>query len=420
MKKVLHIETFPFSPHLETSAEIAIRQSKTNKVYFFWAGYDLPWTDWKLPFFKTLLGMNYEKKIEYLNTVIEKFNIKKIDKIELDKKIIKDIDRWIVKFDENTNLRKVKYKKFNIGIGALSSFISFFQNDNPKLNKRLVQNALKSSALVYERTKEIVKIIKPDLIVTFNNRFGISLPILEIAKKKNIKYLCHENGSNVNKYQIFEKSVHDVNERCEQIFTLWKNTGKIKRIKSAQKFFNLPFTKSKINFNLAGTRKNLSLKQISKIELNKKFKYVVFFCSSNYEFQAISNDFYDDLISTKWRNQIQVVESLCKTVKKIKDMKLIVRIHPQLTQKQDESNSWNKFSKYKDVIFISAKSKINSFDLLKKADIVASFGSSLAVHAVYHGKPSISFRKHDFSCSKVLIHPKNENDLLKILKKKNL
>ena len=34
MKKILHIETFPFSPHLETSAEIAITNSKNIRTIF--------------------------------------------------------------------------------------------------------------------------------------------------------------------------------------------------------------------------------------------------------------------------------------------------------------------------------------------------------------------------------------------------
>ena len=63
MKKYLIIETFPFTPHIEAAAEIAINLKKKNKVYFFWCGYDLPWKDWELPWYKKMLFFSYEKKI---------------------------------------------------------------------------------------------------------------------------------------------------------------------------------------------------------------------------------------------------------------------------------------------------------------------------------------------------------------------
>ena len=41
MKKYLIIETFPNTPHIETSVEIALRLKKENhKVFFFWCGYN--------------------------------------------------------------------------------------------------------------------------------------------------------------------------------------------------------------------------------------------------------------------------------------------------------------------------------------------------------------------------------------------
>ena len=199
--------------------------------------------------------------------------------------------------------------------------------------------------MVFERTKKLIEKIKPDLIITFNNRFALSLPILEVAKAYNIKYYCHERGSTPNKYQIFKKSVHDVDERGDQIFQLWKNTNSKLRNKFGKKYFDLPFTKSKINFNLAGTRENLSLNQNQSIELDKNKKKIVFFCSSNYEFHAISNDFNNDQLNKIWSNQIKAIRSVIKVLKKISNYEFILRVHPSLTELQDEKDTWAKFKK---------------------------------------------------------------------------
>lgn len=419
MKKILHIETFPFSPHLETSAEIAITNSKKNKNYFCWCGYDLPWVDWKLPIIKKVIGMNYDSKIKKIEKILKKSNIEIIKKFDISTKEKNYIHNWATKNNLKKKLKNVKYKSKNLGIGVLSSLVSIHQNENFKEKENIIKSALISSALVFERTKKLIEKVKPDLIITFNNRFALSLPILEVAKAYNIKYYCHERGSTPNKYQIFKKSVHDVDERGDQIFQLWKNTNSKLRNKLGKKYFNLPFTKSKINFNLAGTRKNLSLNQNQSIELDENKKKIVFFCSSNYEFHAISSDFNNNQLNKIWSNQIKAIRSVIKVLKKISNYEFILRVHPSLTELQDEKDTWAKFKKNKKIKIIDAESKINSFDLLKKADIVISYGSSLAVHAVYHGKTSISLRKHDFSKSGLILHPKNEKELLNFLIKKN-
>ena len=60
MKKILIIETFPNTPHIETSIEIALRLKKDhNQVFFFWCGYDLLWKDWELPWYKKLLLFSF-------------------------------------------------------------------------------------------------------------------------------------------------------------------------------------------------------------------------------------------------------------------------------------------------------------------------------------------------------------------------
>lgn len=73
MKKYLIIETFPNTPHIETSVEIALRLKKENhKVFFFWCGYNLPWKDWELVWYKKLLLFSFEKKIKQINNFLAK------------------------------------------------------------------------------------------------------------------------------------------------------------------------------------------------------------------------------------------------------------------------------------------------------------------------------------------------------------
>ena len=84
MKKYLIIETFPNSPHIEASIEIAINLRKqNNKVYFFWCGYDLPWTDWKLSLSKKILSFSFENKIKRLESYLISKNVEVIPPFNL-------------------------------------------------------------------------------------------------------------------------------------------------------------------------------------------------------------------------------------------------------------------------------------------------------------------------------------------------
>ena len=67
------------------------------------------------------------------------------------------------------------------------------------------KSAFCSGCIVYERAKIVIDKVKPNLIYTFNSRFVISKPILDIANEKKIKVYRHERGSSLNKYEIFKK-----------------------------------------------------------------------------------------------------------------------------------------------------------------------------------------------------------------------
>ena len=86
MKKYLIIETFPNTPHLETSLEIGAKLKKeNNEVFFFWSGYDLPWKDWDLPWYKKILLFSFENKIKKIYKYLKNKNIETIPKIILSK-----------------------------------------------------------------------------------------------------------------------------------------------------------------------------------------------------------------------------------------------------------------------------------------------------------------------------------------------
>ena len=240
--KYLFIETIFNTPHLETSAEIALdKNKKRNNVFFSWIGGDLPWSDWTISKSKKILGASITKKVSLVEKILldKKINLIKINKLN-EKKIIK-IENWANKFNGNlSKLKKYNYKKQNLGLGVASSLISFFHESNLNVikHKKIIYKCLVSSAIIYERSINLIEKINPNYVVTFNNRFATSLPIILAAKKCGVKILRHERGSDFNKYEIFTKDVHNLDYRSDNVDYYWRKEKNLKKkINIATKYF---------------------------------------------------------------------------------------------------------------------------------------------------------------------------------------
>ena len=221
------------------------------------------------------------------------------------------IEKWVSRFSPKniTSLRNYKYKNFYLGRGVASSLISYFQNVNLDLlkNINLVKSLLFSSAMVFERCKRIIEIEKPTTIITFNGRFSISLPILLLAKKFNIKLLRHERGSSFNKFEIFAEDIHNPNNQQKAIFNYWKKKDK-NRFKIGRKFFyDRRFDKKKgLGINLGysyvkNQKENYLREDIVKLSYNKRL--IAYFTSTDHEKQAES---YDVDQQNKFKNFITI------------------------------------------------------------------------------------------------------------------
>ena len=126
-KKILHIESFPDTPLIDTSTEIALNLKDKNNVNFFWCGYDLPWKDWELSIFKKILGFSFEKKVNIIENILRSKKVNIVDKIHLSEKKQNYIYKWANNYNKKKNLKKFLYKQnnvyVNLGISVESSLL---------------------------------------------------------------------------------------------------------------------------------------------------------------------------------------------------------------------------------------------------------------------------------------------------------
>ena len=417
MKKFLLIETFPETPHIETSVEIALNLKKSgNEVFFYWCGYDLPWVDWELPLYKKLLLFSYKKKISRIENYLGKRDVLVVGKFNLTEDTNKYIDSVVNNFKDYSRIKYFKYKKkIPLGLAVHSSLVSKFNDENIYNHKKEISSSLKSSCIVYERSQTIIKNINPDRVITFNSRFSISKPIIEAAKNQKKIFFIHERGSNLNKYEIFNDDIFDYNYIFRRINQHWKKNKDINiKKKISKKYFTLIekkkfFLNQGYNFEIKSNKKNISL--------DGKKKIITFLCSTDHEYQSTHNDIKKFFLNKKWSNQINVIKSIIKIIKNHKNTILYIKSHPNFSSNKIQEKELQKLQK-DNVIYLPVKKKIDVINLIKNSEVIITFGTTLELYALIINKPVISFFKSFYYNFKLVIHPKNESHLQKLLNSK--
>ena len=409
---ILLLEAIASSPHLETSGEIALSLNKNKNVSYSWIGHDLPWNDWETPKILRILNIKLENRIPNFLKILKKENIKIITHKEhihendyyynFKKKILKQ------KFNSN-NIKNIKYKNINIGWGVLSSLISYYKSNDINFKKSNIVKIILSSALIVERSLNVIEKVKPTKIITFNNRFFFSYPIIQISKKLRIPIFRHERGSDYNKYEIYEKDVHDYRYIRNQINKYWKNSNLSEeiKIKIAKKYFYDRRNKKKIGRDIDVSFLSKQKKGAVNINhLDPKKRKFVYYTSSNYEYTSFTNDF----------GQQKAVKNLIKIIKRLKNIELIIRVHPSNNNfALKEDKNWLKF-KDKNIHVLTSSDKTDSYELMNIADIVITYSSNIILEAAFFGKTSVSMADNMmYSDCKRIITATDRDKLQKIL-----
>ena len=409
--KIAIIESVGLEPHLETSGEIAIDFSKKNyEVVFFWAGYDLSWHDWDIDFISKILGGSINKKVINFENILSSRGIK-VKKIDKDINNDSNIKIWSDNFyGDLKKLKNYKYRNCNLGIGVASSLISYFNdyNFNPKLELKKVRSLLFCSALIYERALFFLEKEKPKKVLTFNGRFATCLPIVRAAEKLKIQILRHERGSNFDKYEIYKKGVHDINYIQKRVSYYWRNNKNKNKTTRAHSFFNLRINRRPLGIDqgkifVLNQKKGL----LPVLPTNKRI--VVFYTTSNHEYAAVSNFEF---------NQIQTFKKMLQIINNFSDIYLVIRVHPNNNRKNNlDDKLWASFSKHKNICVINSQDTCDTYALMKRADIVVSYSSTIALEASYFGKPSVVLKKFWWTQKKSILLINNIRQLNKIFNK---
>jgi hypothetical protein len=228
-------------------------------------------------------------------------------------------------------------------------------------------------------------------VVTVNGRYIVDGAVVQACKELEVKCSLMESaGSTPGSYEVYEISPHDIPSVQKLHINLWEGAGSGRNL-IAEK--GLSKKLSGLDSQGFDFRANFT-NQFSQDHNPKSLKLAVFFPSTEREF-AVFPDFV-------YRNSFGGSQGAAflsfSRIAKANGYQVVVRVHPPNSKSTTEMQShfvrtensiWKKLCEESDTEFIESQSSISSYDLIDKADLCATYASSISVECILQGKPTL-------------------------------
>lgn len=328
------------------------------------------------------------------------------------------------KFKTMSDLKSITYRDVYVGYGVLSNYVSTTRSGNFVFDGQTVAHLRRMLANACAYVDEVVELFaaeKPDVVSIFNGRFLESRAFFDICRSRHIPVRVLEvmpEAPGVGGWRkiIFNDCLpHDVDANTRLVLDLWEMSAlpEAERMKIGAEFFERRAVGVGANdADMVFTQAQESGLLPDRFETGGK--NIVIFNSSEDEFAAIGREFDRYAL---FEDQVEGIKYILNALKD-SDYKVTVRIHPNLSAIDDDFVNclYDLPKKYGNVIIIPPESKISSYALLRNAEKVVTFGSTMGIEAVYWGKPSVLLRTAFYMNLDGCYRPKTREEAVELLK----
>lgn len=318
------------------------------------------------------------------------------------------------RFDTIEQLRGFEYHGFDAGYAVLSSVVSMLRDPDPDLgmHQGTVQDLLRGSVQVFLAMVDHLHREKVDRVYVYNGRYGLLRPVLRACQRAGVDCHTHERGHDTSHFTTFRNTLpHDIDYVEREIRHVWREAAVSgEREAVASNFFRQRAEGVMTSWYSFTAHQQAGLLPEG---WDPNTRNVVAFTSSEDEFVAIG----DQWTSGLYPNQVDGLRRI------IGDgfsdgvvSRLFVRVHPNLKGVDNASVRDVLALDGPMVTVIPPESTVSSYALLKAADIVLTFGSSIGIEAVYWGTPSVLAGPCFYGGLGGTYNPRSHSELIDMLK----
>ncbi len=331
-------------------------------------------------------GLNLIKNQSSLNIV--EFPIINQNIIELQKKLRYEFNKSYLDFKKIQNI--VDVENIDIYDSAISTLMSSLNDSMPNLesHRTLFYNYLLEGLNSYYSFKKVLNECNFDKIIIFNGRISRYRPALRVAQKLNLNvFLLEYPEFDFSTYALTPKNYsHDFNHRSKILREIADNKSEFSyelKIKIGRQIIedSLNQIHDKHGTFISSEFVKLQHKNTLPESWNKSKFNIVFFTSSDFEMAGIP-EYMSKLPEGSQAESIKKIRSYLDN----DTYSLTVRVHPN--QKNKDLKAANNLYQIETIGLnvIKASSNIDSYTLLKEADLIITFGSFLSVESAFLGK----------------------------------
>jgi len=276
-----------------------------------------------------------------------------------------------------------------MGVYLASSLITISQNSQvvPSEHGSLMKELVRKFDTTYSFAADAIARIRPDVVALYNGRFADSGGLVAAAERFRVEVFFHElEGYSGERYFFEPWRPHHWRKKAEVARIMWEEldfTAQQQAIVAGKKLL--------ADSRAAGGFINSFHRQSADRTLLKSAKakkLLVYYSTSSDEIASVP-DVTERSVYADQRVAILDLAERCREL----GIDFLVRVHPNTAKKSKaDRDLW-------DVDLggligmehvIRSTDTLNSYDLLNRADVVATWWSSMGLEAVGHGVPTIS------------------------------
>jgi hypothetical protein len=283
-----------------------------------------------------------------------------------------------------TQLRAVKYRGTAMGRAILQvhPYRAAPISDDFLWPRRLINTAARSYAFAFDQTSQLIADRGITAVVAYNGRFLHDSAAASAAEAREVPVLFFDSGGGHTDFDLTIDKTHDWDALQVRMLKMYEAWEPNERDNLGSSWFE-----ERRNHKDSSNALYVEAQKLgTRLDVTGKQCLVVYFSSSDDELVELDVDW-----ESYFGGQPKALSLLSQECKKRTGYKLVIRSHPHLRMKppQDLADWERVVSAVDPDVHVDPYSPIDSYELMRQADVVVTYGSTSGVEAAYAHKPVI-------------------------------
>ncbi len=272
-------------------------------------------------------------------------------------------------------------------IAVMSSFASLLKAQNkeelgPEWRKAC-DHMLASAKKLFSYFMDEIRKERYEFIFTFNGRFGDTRPALEAARESGIGYGLYDAKRGTNEVVFMNELIHSTAGNARRAIAAYE-ADPTEATAQAEKFFGL-----RVRQQSTGDPVFTKMQErgaLPEAVLGTTKQVIAVYPTTDDEYKFIGKE-WDGHVP---EDQVEEIEKLVRALP-AEQYLLVVKMHPNQARMAEHTieRYLDLMRKYPNVVVEKPLSKKDTYALMRRADVVVTFASTVGVEASYAGKPVI-------------------------------